>query len=69
MIRVPSPVSRIVQDDQLNTDTIIISSPIKFGRGGRAKLARLAKNHQAAIRGKIICSPRVSNMVRLCVRS
>lgn len=65
----PSPVRRRVQCDQLNMEVIIISSPIRLGRGGRAKLAKLATNHQVVIRGRIICIPRASSMVRLCVRS
>lgn len=40
-------------------------SPIKLGSGGRARLARLAVNHQTAVRGKSIWSPRASTMVRL----
>lgn len=54
MIRVPTPVSAIVHQDQLNSEVIIISSPIRLGKGGRARLARLAMNHQAVIRGRII---------------
>lgn len=54
MIRVPIPVRTIVHGDQLNNVVIIISSPMRFGRGGSAKLARLAINHQAAVNGKII---------------
>jgi len=69
VIRVPKPVNAIDQYDQLNIDVIIISSPIRFGSGGSAKLARLAINHQAAIKGRIICRPRASRRVRLWVRS
>lgn len=69
VISVPRPVRRMVQYDQLNREVIIISSPIRLGRGGSAKLARFEINHQVAIRGRIICRPRVSNNVRLCVRS
>lgn len=69
MMRVPPPVSTIVHQDQLNKEVMIISSPIKLGNGGSARLARLAINHQAVIRGKIICKPRANSMVRLCVRS
>lgn len=65
----PSPVKPIVQGDQLNREVMIISSPIRLGRGGRARLARLVINHQAVISGSIICIPRASSMVRLCVRS
>ena len=65
----PSPVKMIVHQDQLNMDVIIINSPMRLGRGGRARLARLAINHQAVIRGRAICMPRASSIVRLCVRS
>lgn len=54
MISVPAPVKIIVHQDQLKREVIIISSPIRLGRGGRARLARLAMNHQAAIRGRTI---------------
>lgn len=59
----------MVHQDQLNREVTIISSPMRFGRGGSARLARLAINHQAVIRGRAICSPRASSIVRLCVRS
>lgn len=54
MISVPAPVRARVHQDQLNNEVMIISSPIKFGRGGRARLARLARNHHAAIKGSAI---------------
>lgn len=54
MIRVPVPVSARVHQDQLNREIIIISSPIRLGRGGSARLAKLAINHQVAIRGRAI---------------
>lgn len=63
------PVRKIVHQDQLRRAEIIISSAIRLGRGGRARLARLPKNHQVAIRGSTICIPRASTMVRLWVRS
>lgn len=69
MIRVPNPVRAMVHQDQLNREVMIISSPIRLGSGGSAKLARLAMNHQAVIRGRAICNPRASSIVRLCVRS
>lgn len=69
MMRVPPPVNTIVHHDQLNKEVIIISSPIRLGSGGSARLARLAKNHQAVIRGRITCRPRARSIVRLCVRS
>lgn len=59
------PVKANVHGDQLNNAVMIISSPIKLGRGGRARLARLAINHQVAIRGRIICNPRARSIVRL----
>lgn len=61
----PAPVKMRVHGDQLNRDEITINSPIRFGRGGSAKLARLNRNHQVAIRGKAVCSPRVRSIVRL----
>lgn len=69
MIKVPVPVSAMVHQDQLNKEMMITSSPIRLGRGGRAKLARLAMSHQVAIRGKIVCRPRAKSIVRLWVRS
>lgn len=69
MMRVPAPVNTIVHQDQLNREVMIINSPIRLGRGGSARLARLAMNHQAAIRGRTICRPRARSIVRLCVRS
>lgn len=69
MISVPRPVRISVHIDQLNNDVIIISSPIRLGRGGSAKLARLAINHHVAIRGRTVWRPRAKSIVRLCVRS
>ena len=66
---VPAPVRRSVQLDHENNDEMIISSPMRFGRGGRARLARLARNHQAVINGSTICRPRARTIVRLCIRS
>lgn len=68
-MRVPAPVSARVHQDQLNREVIIINSPMRFGSGGRARLARLAKNHHVAIKGRTIWRPRASSMVRLWVRS
>lgn len=65
----PSPVRAMVHQDQLNMEAMIISSPMRLGSGGRAKLARLAMNHQVVMSGRAICRPRASSMVRLCVRS
>lgn len=68
-MRVADPVIIIVQGVQLNSDVIITSSPIRLGRGGRARLARLVINHQAATSGRRVCMPRTSIIDRLCVRS
>lgn len=65
----PEPVSRRVQKDQLNKAVIIRSSPIRLGKGGSARLAKLAVNHQTAIKGKAVCMPRIRSIVRLWVRS
>lgn len=65
----PIPVRIIVQFDQLNRAVMMVISPIRFGDGGRAILARLDSNHHVPIRGRIDCRPRESNRARLCVRS
>lgn len=53
-MRVPAPVNARVQWDQLNSEVRIMSSPIRLGRGGRARLARLAMNHHVVIKGRTI---------------
>lgn len=65
----PAPVASRVHGDQLNRAVMMSSSPIKLGRGGRARLARLEINHHVAESGKIVWSPRAKIIVRLCVRS
>lgn len=65
MIVILTPKRIIVRLDHENTATDTNSSPIKLMDGGRARLVRLAINHQAAIRGRIICKPRTKIMVRL----
>lgn len=69
MMRVPAPVRIRVNQDQLNNEVMIMSSPMRLGSGGSARLARLARNHQDAIRGNIVCRPRARSIVRLWVRS
>lgn len=54
MISVPVPVNARVHQDQLKREVIIISSPMRLGSGGRARLARLAINHQQVINGRTI---------------
>lgn len=51
--------------DHENIDTVTNSSPIRLIDGGKARFVRLARSHQAAIRGRIICSPRTKIIVRL----
>ena len=69
MISMPAPVRVIVHDDQLIRDVMIMISPIRLGRGGSARLAKLEMNHQAVMRGRMAWRPRASTIVRLCVRS
>lgn len=59
----------MVQWDHLNREVIIRSSPIRLGVGGKARFARLMRNHEVPIKGRIICIPRVKSNVRLWVRS
>lgn len=69
MMRVPAPVRIRVSGDQLNIAVIITSSPMRLGSGGRARFAKFEINHHVAVSGKMICSPRVRIIVRLCARS
>lgn len=55
--------------DQENREIVIISSPIRLIVGGRARLARLARIHQVAIKGNTVCKPRAMIIVRLWIRS
>lgn len=59
----------IVRCDHENMATVTNNSPVKLIEGGRAMFMRLANNHQVAIKGKIVCSPRAKIIVRLWVRS
>lgn len=68
-MRVPVPVRRRVHQDQLIREIIIISSPMRLGKGGRARLARFEINHHDAIRGRAAWRPRASSIVRVWVRS
>lgn len=63
------PMRMIDMEDQENVDITTNSSPIRLIVGGRARLVRLARSHQAVIRGKIVCRPRARIMVRLWMRS
>lgn len=69
VIRVADPVSRRVNQDQLKTEIIIISSPIRLGEGGKARLASVISSHHDVIKGRVICNPRANTIVRLWVRS
>lgn len=62
-------MSTRVHHDQPNNEVIIKSSPMRLGRGGRAKFARLAINHHVAMSGSTICNPRANSIVRLWRRS
>lgn len=69
VMRVPVPVRIRVHGDQLKSEEMIISSPIRLGRGGSARFARLLMNHHVAMRGSMVCIPRARTIVRLWVRS
>lgn len=55
----------IVRGDQLNSEEMIRSSPVKLIVGGSAMFIRFASSHHVVIKGKINCRPRASSMVRL----
>lgn len=63
------PIRIIVIFDHEKEAVIMSSSPIRLIDGGRAKFARLASSHQAAISGSSVCRPRARIIVRLCTRS
>lgn len=48
---------------------MIRSSPVKFMLGGVAMFVRLVSSHQAVIIGRMLWKPRVSIIIRVCVRS
>lgn len=59
------PIRTMEMEDHENVDITTNSSPIRLIVGGRARLVKLARSHQAPIRGKIVCRPRARIMVRL----
>lgn len=63
------PIRAIVMFDHEKVAIITNSSPIRLIDGGRARFARLASSHQAAISGSSVCRPRARIIVRLCTRS
>ena len=63
------PIRIMVMFDHEKEAITTNSSPIRLIVGGKARFARLASNHQAAIRGRIVCRPRARIIVRLCTRS
>jgi len=65
VIVILTPSKIMDRSDHENMAIVTNSSPIRLIDGGRARFMRLASNHQAAIRGKIICRPRARIMVRL----
>ena len=60
-----NPVRILVTFDQENANAITKSSPIRLMVGGRARLVRLAVNHQKVISGSRIWSPRDNSIMRL----
>lgn len=69
MISIDRPRRAMVGGHQLNMAEIIRSSPVKFMLGGVAMFIRFAISHQVVIIGRILWKPRVSNRIRVCVRS
>lgn len=63
------PMRVMEMEDHENVVITTNSSPIRLIVGGNARFVRLASNHQAAIRGRRVCSPRAKIMVRLWMRS
>lgn len=51
MIIILAPIRRIVMFDHEKVAITTNSSPIRLIVGGRARFVRLARSHQAAIRG------------------
>lgn len=66
---VPEPVIRIVMFDQLNSEVMMVNSPIRLIVGGMAMLAKLASSHHRLIKGYSSCMFRANSSVRLWVRS
>lgn len=65
LIRMLIP-NRIIEGfDHENSEVVIINSLIRLIVGRRARFARLAIIHQAAIMGNTICSPQAIIIVRL----
>lgn len=63
------PIRMMVIFDHEKEAMITNSSPIRLIDGGKARFARLASSHQAAISGSKVCRPRARIIVRLCTRS
>lgn len=59
------PIRMIVILDHENEAITTNSSPIRLIEGGNARLVRPASSHHAAIKGRRVCRPRASVMVRL----
>lgn len=58
--------SKIIEKlDHENIDIVTNNSPIRLMDGGRARFVKLARSHQAVIRGRIVCKPRAKIIVRL----
>lgn len=63
------PIRIMVMLDHEKEAITTNSSPIRLIVGGKARFARLASSHQAAIKGRMVCRPRARIIVRLCTRS
>lgn len=59
------PVRMMVILDQEKVETMIMNSPTKLMVGGRARFVKLDIVHQSAMRGRIVCMPRIRIIVRL----
>lgn len=69
VITMLSPIRIIVILDHEKVDITTNNSPIRLIVGGKARLVRLARSHQAAISGRSVCRPRARIIVRLWIRS
>lgn len=64
-----TPIKIIVMLDHEKVDITTNNSPIRLIVGGRARLVKLARSHQVAIKGRSVCRPRARIIVRLWMRS
>lgn len=69
VITIFTPIKIIVMLDHEKVDITTNNSPIRLIVGGRARLVKLARSHQVAIKGRSVCRPRARIIVRLWMRS